>query len=106
MLTANILKGFVISNANMLPKVLIYVSAIIYAVFLIVFISVLITNKTPMHGYTLRFMFIVMAGIIINCLITGALIFPQPRYMCYGMGLVYLAALLGIYVLLRSKRNS
>ncbi|PWT26297.1 hypothetical protein [Butyrivibrio fibrisolvens] len=103
--TANVLKAFVISNANMLPKVLIKISAVLYAVFLIVFIAVLLKKNTPIRSFTLRLMFIVMAGIAINCFITGALIFPQPRYMCYGMGLFYLALLLGIVVLIPDKRT-
>lgn len=95
-LTANVLKAFVISNANMSPKVLIKISAIIYAAFLLVFIIALLKKNAPCRDLTLRLMLIVMAGIVINSLVTGALIFPQPRYMCYGMGLFYLAFLLGI----------
>ena len=35
--------------------------------------------------------FLTLSGIAINSVVTGSMIFPQPRYMCYGMGLFYLA---------------
>jgi hypothetical protein len=34
--------------------------------------------------------FIVIVGVFINSVVTGSMIFPQPRYMCYSMGLFYL----------------
>lgn len=40
---------------------------------------------------SLCFTFIVMAGIVINTLVVGLIIFTQPRYMIYGMGLFYTA---------------
>ena len=82
---ANILKAFVISNANIRPTILIKVSAVIYAFYLALFILYCIRKKDiPL------FSFVVITGLAINCVVTGALIFPQPRYMCYSMGLFYL----------------
>jgi hypothetical protein len=40
---------------------------------------------------SLCFAFIVTAGIVINTLVVGMIIFTQPRYMIYGMGLFYTA---------------
>ncbi len=42
-------------------------------------------------GCSLCFMFIVITGIIVNALVVGLVIFAQPRYMIYGMGLFYTA---------------
>lgn len=97
-LTANILKAFVISNANISPSVLIKVSLIIYVIYLAVFIALFIREKTSQRALVARMMFIVLAGIAINCVVTGSMIFPQPRYMCYGMGLFYLALVCGILI--------
>ena len=40
---------------------------------------------------SLCFTFIVAVGIVINTLVVGMIIFTQPRYMIYGMGLFYTA---------------
>ncbi len=96
-LTANILKAFVISNANISPRFLVWVSAFIYVLYLSVFIA-LLRKKTSVKPVVMRLMFIALAGIAINCVVTGSMIFPQPRYMCYGMGLFYLALLCGILI--------
>ena len=97
-LTANILKAFVISNANISPAVLIKVSLVIYAIYLAAFIALFLRKKTSQRALAARMMFIVLAGIAINCVVTGSMIFPQPRYMCYGMGLFYLALVCGILI--------
>lgn len=94
---ANIVKAFVISNANIPPRILIPISAIIYVIYFAVFIILIMKKMTDFRSLTARMMFVVMAGISINSLITGSMIFPQPRYMCYGMGLFYFALLCGIF---------
>ena len=96
-LAANILKAFVISNANISPRFLIPVSGVIYVLYLAVFIA-LFLKKTSVKPVVARLMFTVLAGIAINCVVTGSMIFPQPRYMCYGMGLFYLSLLCGILI--------
>ena len=97
-LTGNILKAFVISNTNIIPRFLIMGSAFIYAFYFAVFIGLFLKKKTSQRAVVMRLMFIVMAGIAINCVVTGSMIFPQPRYMCYGMGLFYLSLLCGILI--------
>ena len=42
-------------------------------------------------GTSLCFTFIVMTGIVVNALTVGFIIFAQPRYMIYSMGLFYTA---------------
>jgi hypothetical protein len=95
---ANIMKAFVISNANISPRILTKVSLVVYVLYLGVFIALFIRNNNAARSRILRLMFIVMAGIAINSVITGSMIFPQPRYMCYGMGLFYLSLLCGILI--------
>ena len=69
----------------------------------LLFIALLLKNKSKASGFAIRLMFIVLVETAINCLVTGALIFPQPRYMCYGMGLFYLAIVCGIVFLMPDK---
>ena len=97
-LTANILKAFVISNANMTPAVLIKISILLYIVYLVTFIALLLRKQSWSGNVIKRMMFIVLATIAINCVVTGSMIFPQPRYMCYGMGVFYLAIVCGILI--------
>ena len=103
--TANLLKAMVISNANISPRVLVSVSFIIYIIFFVVFVLLLVRTKalyrtdekgrdkelTTLRRRFLVMSFVVMSGLMINCVVTGSMIFPQPRYMCYSMGLFYLA---------------
>ena len=49
---------------------------------------------------SLIFIFIVMAGIVMNALVVGIIIFAQSRYMIYGMGLFYTAECMMIYDIL------
>lgn len=95
-LSANVIKAFIISNANMSPRILIPISGLIYVAFVIVFFTLCFLKKPSIRGCIIRMMFIVALGIFVNCLVTGSMIFPQPRYMCYGMGLFYFVALWGI----------
>lgn len=112
-LKANILKAFVISNANISPSVLIKISLIIYGIYIALFIACAVrtvqqTKETaggqvPESLTTRRKMLVlglvVMAGLAINCVVTGSMIFPQPRYMCYSMGLFYLSMISFMLVL-------
>ncbi len=95
-LSANVLKALVISNANMSPPVLIKISFGLYAVYLVVFLILFVRKKSSLRDIIKRMMFIVLTTIVINSVVTGSMIFPQPRYMCYGMGLFYLSILCGI----------
>ncbi len=100
----NVLKAFVISNANVNPRILITISIVIYLIFIALFIfsaarlkAMSIKNdrtKNSSQEYLQRallFGFIVATGLAINCVVTGSMIFPQPRYMCYSMGLFYMS---------------
>lgn len=40
---------------------------------------------------------IVLGGVAVNCFVVGAMIFCQPRYMIYGMGLFYTALSMMVY---------
>ncbi|MCR5557492.1 MAG: hypothetical protein K6F75_08060 [Butyrivibrio sp.] len=91
-LVSNIIKGFVLSVANTSPQILIRISGFIYILFFAIFIMCLLRGKERVA----RMMFIVFAGLAVNCVVTGAMIFPQPRYMCYSMGLFYLTLCCGI----------
>ena len=103
-LKANLLKAFVISNANISPRVLIKISLVIYGVYLILYISYAISllrlvkasegqssERVALRRKMLILGLVVMSGLAINCVVTGSMIFPQPRYMCYSMGLFYLS---------------
>jgi hypothetical protein len=102
---ANILKAFVMSNANISPRILIKVSLIIYGVYLVLYIAYAIRvlrlaagrvngsalNNLDMMRKMLLLGFVVCAGLAINAFVTGSMIFPHPRYVCYSMGLFYLS---------------
>ncbi|RKM59495.1 hypothetical protein D6856_09760 [Butyrivibrio sp. XB500-5] len=101
--TANVLKAFVISAANMRPAALIKASFLIYFFYLAIFIMLALkaaqgagTNVTNGRRTFLLLSFITFAAVAVNCVVTGSMIFPQPRYMCYTMGLFYLTLTCGI----------
>jgi len=96
--TANVLKAFVISVANISPKILIPISFFMYLLFLTSFVLLFLSsifgnrgNEKYVKDDFLLLAFLTLSGIAINSVVTGSMIFPQPRYMCYGMGLFYLA---------------
>ena len=95
--TANVLKAFVISVANISPRILIQISAFIYIFYLTAFGFLFMSNvfgsggqSKSMKSEFMILTFLTITGIVINSVVTGSMIFPQPRYMCYGMGLFYL----------------
>ena len=101
--TANVLKAFVISAANTRPAVLIKVSLGIYVFYLAIFLMLAIKSLMGNGSYVsdgrrdfLILSFITIVAVAVNCVVTGSMIFPQPRYMCYGMGLFYLTLTCGI----------
>lgn len=95
-LVANVAKALVISVANNRPAILVKVSIFIYLFYLILFSVRLIMKKDEKSRELCLFALIVFMGILINSVVTGSMIFPQPRYMCYGMGLFYLTIGCGI----------
>ena len=101
--TANVLKAFVISAANTRPAVLINASLGIYVFYLAIFLMLIIKSLMGNGSYIsdgrrdfLILYFIVLVAVAVNSVVTGSMIFPQPRYMCYGMGLFYLTLTCGI----------
>ncbi len=90
---ANVLKALVISVANISPSILIKASLVIYIVFITLMFRVGLIQKRENF---LLLSFIVLSGVLINSVVTGSMIFPQPRYMCYSMGLFYLMGCCGI----------
>lgn len=54
---------------------------------------------------SLCFMFIVVIGIIVNALVVGLVIFAQPRYMIYGMGLFYTAGSMMGYDIINCRKK-
>lgn len=56
-------------------------------------------------GTSLCFTFIVMTGIVVNALVVGIVIFAQPRYMIYSMGLFYTAVCMMGYDILCLQKH-
>ncbi|MDE7133167.1 MAG: hypothetical protein K2O65_15495 [Lachnospiraceae bacterium] len=54
---------------------------------------------------SLCFMFIVTTGIMVNALVVGLVIFAQPRYMIYGMGLFYTAGSMMGYDIINCRKK-
>ena len=57
----------------------------------------MISDKIVQIETSLTFTFVTMVGIAINALVVGLMIFSQPRYMIYGMGLFYTAGSMMLY---------
>lgn len=53
---------------------------------------------------SLCFAFIVMIGIVVNSFVVGAIIFTQPRYMIYSMGLFYTAYAILFYDIVQCRK--
>lgn len=85
----NIRKGFVnsILRAGALLNM---AAAALYAVYIALLVLLLL--RRDRSGAAL-FGFIVLAAITVNVVVVGAVIFPQTRYMIYGMGPFYAALL-------------
>ena len=92
--TANLLKGLICSDARVMP-VLNVIGILFYFLYLFLYTFVL----RHRHMAVAQAAEVVLGGIILNTIVVGAIIFPQPRYMAYGMGLFYLMLLLMSYVL-------
>ncbi len=105
LLTANVLKAFVISITNIHPVALITLSAVLYCLYLVMYIviavrTLILAGKDPravdleLLAYWRKLLlvgFVVMTVIAINSVVTGSIIFPQPRYMTYSTGLFYMS---------------
>lgn len=88
---ANTLKGFVNSIARVNRYLNIY-AALAYLLFIGLYIlTVKRTKSWKKPEETMTFAEMVLGGVIINSLVVGGVIFSQPRYMIYNMGLFYSA---------------
>ena len=87
--SANVAKAFVASVARNTSSTLVSeLLLLIYAVYVALYILFAVRRG---NESILLLGFVVMTGLAINAFVTGALIFPQPRYMTYSMGLFYLS---------------
>ena len=57
----------------------------------------MITDRIAQIETSLSFAFVTMVGMAVNALVVGLMIFSQPRYMIYGMGLFYTARSMMLY---------
>lgn len=57
----------------------------------------MITDRIAQIETSLSFAFVTMVGMAVNALVVGLMIFSQPRYMIYGMGLFYTAGSMMLY---------
>lgn len=78
----NFIKGLVATNARIHPA-LVPVSLLLYVLYVVMYI---VLGKNTLHFAEITFL-----AILINTGVVGLMIFPQPRYMIYNMGLFYTA---------------
>ena len=82
--TDNILKGLICTNSRVMP-VLNTVGIALYAVYILFYIIIRLKGKKVLQHCSE----IGMISILVNVLVVGAVIFPQPRYMFYNMPVFY-----------------
>ena len=94
----NILKGLISSNARVMP-IINEISILIYICFLGMYAYFVKKKKTQITVLAE----VSFGGILINSLVVGALIFPQPRYMIYSMSLFYICFFIMLICILQQK---
>ena len=85
----NIVKGLVCTNGRMMPA-LIPLCLFLYGLYFLFYLWI---RKKKEREIAL-FAEVVFLAIAFNVGVVGAVIFPQPRYMIYSMGLFYTAGML------------
>ena len=85
----NIVKGLVCTNGRMMPA-LIPLCLLLYGLYFLFYLWI---RKKKEREIAL-FAEVVFLAITFNVGMVGAVIFPQPRYMIYSMGLFYTAGML------------
>ena len=85
----NIVKGLVCTNGRMMPA-LIPLCLFLYGLYFLFYLWI---RKKKEREIAL-FAEVVFLAIAFNVVMVGAVIFPQPRYMIYSMGLFYTAGML------------
>ncbi|MBR0090759.1 MAG: hypothetical protein IJP92_03585 [Lachnospiraceae bacterium] len=102
----NFVSGLAFSVARMSPRLL-PVTAVLYLLYIALLI--IAVRKRGGHdetGGVVMFAVIVICSIAVNSIVTGALIFPQGRYMIYGMGFFYTALMLMAYSVRPADRQN
>lgn len=93
----NTWKGFVNSIALAKP----FLSLFALAAYLGMGVAAIYLNrwakKQKRDNASLSFAFVTIVAIAVNALVVGLMIFSQPRYMIYGMGLFYTAGSMMLY---------
>ena len=85
----NVVKGLVCTNGRMMPA-LIPLCLFLYGLYFLFYLWI---RKKKEREIAL-FAEVVFLAIAFNVVMVGAVIFPQPRYMIYSMGLFYTAGML------------
>lgn len=85
----NIVKGLVCTNGRMMPA-LIPFCLLLYGLYFLFYLWI----RKKKEGEIALFAEVVFLAIAFNVGMVGAVIFPQPRYMIYSMGLFYTAGML------------
>lgn len=100
---SNTWKGFVNSIARVNRYLNIYAIAA-YLLYLGLYVHRIWKNKSrAKRGKSAAMAEIVLGGIAVNSLVVGAMIFCQPRYMMYSMGLFYTALSMMVYDTVRER---
>jgi len=92
MYIVNVISALVTSNARSVD-ILVVPSFAIYFLFILLYIC-MIKNKMANQKLFAEISFL---GIVINSLVVAALIFPQPRYMIYSMGMFYASLIMMMF---------
>ncbi|MDO4284186.1 MAG: hypothetical protein Q4C60_02520 [Eubacteriales bacterium] len=101
----NLRKGLVNSVARE-NTILNWCALGLYAVYLGLSFYLLRFRRERAVRSVLLFAGLVLGGIVLNCVVVGAVIFPQPRYMIYSMGLFYTALALLLHAAWKCRRTS
>ena len=103
----NFAKGLVATNARIHP-VLVPVSMLLYVLYVVVYIMLRRTVPfvTSNRIGTLRLAEITFLAILVNTGVVSLMIFPQPRYMIYNMGLFYTALAMMAAALSQAHRHA
>ena len=96
----NIVKGLVCTNGRMMPA-LIPLCLFLYGLYFLFYLWI---RKKKEREIAL-FAEVVFLAIAFNVGMVGAVIFPQPRYMIYSMGLFYTAGMLMVVNILEKGRG-
>lgn len=100
---SNTWKGFVNSIARVHPILNKY-AIFAYILYILSYIKVARLHKKEKNmNATLTFAEIILGAVIVNSMVVGIMIFAQPRYMIYNMGLFYSALSILLYDVIINK---